>query len=381
MLDRGRRRLWPRVLAGVVAALLAVTVGVALVIAWYFAGVAVAVTHTVQRTLVAGPAGAGAVHLPAEPDAVRAGTYGLDWQGGYGRLGAVRTRDATGVVRDLSTVRGSLTAGTKARVDTYAYDGDPRSALGLAFDDVRVHAALGDFPAWYVPADRADRTWFVFLHGHDGSRAESLRYLRALHGAGMPVLVPTFRNDVGAPASPDGIDHLGDTEWQDVDAAVHWALDHGARDVVLGGWSMGGAVAFQVADRSAVAGRIRALVLDSPVVDWRDVFRRQGAVRGLPDAETDLAMWVAERRYGIDLGRLDWASRSADLKIPTLIVHSDADDYVPDGPAKRLAAARPGLVTLDLVPGAGHTQAWNTDPAGYEQRVLGWLAARGLLAP
>jgi len=377
MLDRGRTRRWPRLLVGAVATVLALALVVALGIAWYFAGVAVAVTHGVQRTLVADPVGAGAVHLTTDPDAVRAGTYGLDWQGGYGRLGAVQRRDATGVVRDLTTLHGSLAAGTKARVDTYAYDGDPRSALGLAFDDVRVHASLGNFPAWYVPADRADGTWFVFVHGHDGSRAESLRYLRALHGAGMPVLVPTYRNDVGAPASPDGVDHLGATEWQDVDAAVHWALDHGARDVVLGGWSMGGAVALQVADRSAAAGRIRALVLDSPVLDWRDVFRHQGSARGLPTAESDLAVWVAERRYGIDLDRLDWTSRSADLRVPILIVTSDADDYVPDGPAKRLAAARRDLVTLDLVPGAGHTQAWNTDPAGYEQRLLGWLATSG----
>src|SRR5206468_10257752 len=137
-------------------------------------------------------------------------------------------------------------------------------------------------------------------------------------------------NDVGAPASPDGVDHLGGTEWQDVDAAARWALGHGARDVVLGGWSMGGAVALQVADRSAVAGRIRALVLDSPVVDWQDVFRGQGSARGLPTIETDLAMWVAERRFGLDLARLDWAQRSRDLRIPTLIVHSDTDTYVPD---------------------------------------------------
>ena len=191
-------------LGGAVAALLVLALAAAFGIAWYFAGVAVAVSHVVQRTVVADPVGAGSVHLTADPDAVRAGTFGLDWQDGYGRLGAVRGRDSTGVVRDLTTLHGTLTAGAKARIDTYAYDGDPRSALGLVFEDVKVHDALGDFPAWYVPAARTDRSWFVFVHGHDGSRAESLRYLRALHRAGMPVLVPTFRNDVGAPASPDG---------------------------------------------------------------------------------------------------------------------------------------------------------------------------------
>jgi pimeloyl-ACP methyl ester carboxylesterase len=373
MLDRGRRRRWSRLLGGAVAALLVLALAAASGVAWYFAGAAVAVSHAVVRPLVASPAPHGDVRITGGRDATLPGRFGLDWADGYGEIGALESQDASGAVRAFTPRHGTLAPGTKARVDTYDYDGDPRSALGLAFDDVRVHAALGGFPAWYVPAARSDGTWFVFVHGHDGSRREALRYLRALHGAGMPVLVATYRNDVGAPSSPDGVDHLGGTEWQDVDAAVRWALDHGARDVVLGGWSMGGAVALQVADRSAVAGRIRALVLDSPVLDWRDVFRRQGAVRGLPVAERDLAMWVAERRYGLDLDRLDWVSRSAELKVPMLIVHSDADDYVPDGPAKRLAAARPDLVTLALVAGAGHTQAWNLDPAGYEQRLLAWL--------
>jgi len=35
-------------------------------------------------------------------------------------------------------------------------------------------------------------------------------------------------------------------------------------------------------------------------------------------------------------------------------------------------------VTLELVPGAGHTRAWNLDPAGYEQRLVAWLRSRGL---
>ena len=145
---------------------------------------------------------------------------------------------------------------------------------------------------------------------------------------------------------------------------MHWALDHGAHDVVLGGWSMGGAVALQVADRSDVKDRIRALVLDSPVVDWRDVLDHQADVRDLPRPETALAIWTAERRFGVDFDRLDWVARARELTIPTLLIHSDADDYVPDGPLEALAQQRPDLVTLNLVPGAGHTQGWNTDPAG-----------------
>jgi len=191
----------------------------------------------------------------------------------------------------------------------------------------------------------------------------------------MPVLVPTYRNDLEAPASPDGMNHLGDTEWQDVSAAIHWALDHGARDVVLGGWSMGGTVALQAADRSDVANRVRGIVLDSPVLTWGEVLQSQAAMNGLPAVDAQVAIVLLRLRYGIDVHRFDWPARSRDLKVPVLIIHSDSDAYISDAPAKELAAERPDLVTLALIPGAGHTQGWNVDPAGYQRHLTAWIAA------
>ncbi len=218
------------------------------------------------------------------------------------------------------------------------------------------------------------------MHGHDADLGESLRYLRTWHDLGLPVLVPEYRDDVGAPSSPDGWHHLGDTEWQDVAAAVRWAHDHGAGGVVLAGWSMGGAIALQVADRSDVAGLVRGLLLDSPVIDWRNVFATQGADRGLPGPEITVAEWVLQRRSGIDLNRLDWVARAKDLRRPTLIFCSDSDDYVPDGPAVRLAAARPDLVTLVRVPGARHTLERNVAPTRYDAVMRTWLTHVGAIS-
>jgi pimeloyl-ACP methyl ester carboxylesterase len=90
-----------------------------------------------------------------------------------------------------------------------------------------------------------------------------------------------------------------------------------------------------------------------------------------------LAVMLVGLRYGIDFGRFDWPARSRDLKVPILIIHSDDDAYISDGPDKELAAERPDLVTLALVPGAGHTQGWNVDPVGYDRRLVAWLAAHG----
>jgi pimeloyl-ACP methyl ester carboxylesterase len=279
------------------------------------------------------------------------------------------------VVRPYTPVRGTPSIGTAVWVDPFAYQGDPRSALGLAFDDVSVHSDVGALPTWYVPGAADATTWVIFVHGRGGTRAESLRYLTAWHALGLPVVVPMYRNDVGAPPSPDGRYHLGETEWRDAAAAVQWALTKGARDVVLAGWSMGGAIALQVADRAAVAATVRGLVLDSPVLDWRDVFASQGTDRGLPRPLTAIAVRVVEQRIGLDADRYDWPKRAKDLRVPVLLFHSDADSYVPDGPSRALAKARPDLVTFVDVPGAEHTRAWNVDPKAYERAMATWLSA------
>ena len=377
MLTRGDGPNWLlRLMLGALAVLL-VTVGMGLSVAWPYAENMVKVGHGVAYYETATLVAPDRVRLPDQGETVWPGRFELAWDGGYGEMGPIVSRGDGFVVRTFTPRQGTLAPGTPVRVDTYYYEGDPRSARGLEYQDVRVHDRLGDFPAWYVPAQDARTTWFVFVHGHNGERTESLRYVKALHDAGMPVLVPTYRNDVQAPASPDGVSHLGDTEWQDVEAAIHWALDHGARDVVLGGWSMGAAIALQVADRADVKSRVRGIVLDSPVLTWEKVLTSQGAMNEVPATSVRLAMTVARVRWGIEFGRFDWPARSHDLRVPVLIIHSDQDGYISDAPGKQLAAERPDLVTLSLIPGAGHTQGWNLDPADYERRLVGWLAAQG----
>jgi dipeptidyl aminopeptidase/acylaminoacyl peptidase len=276
-------------------------------------------------------------------------------------------------------VQGTPVAGTPVAVNASYYTGDPGTALGLSFQEVTVRSDVGSLPSWYIPADgKISGTWAVFVHGHDSSRRESLRYLTFLHARGLPVLVPSYRNDVGAAASPDGEDHLGDTEWRDLEAAVHWALDRGAHDVVLFGWSMGAAVSLQLVDRSSVRGSVRALVLDSPALDWRDVLGHQGDLRGLPRPVTSVAEWFVQARLGADFDRFDWVSRARALTRPMFVVHSSADAYVPNGPSLALARARPDLVTYFDVPGADHTRGWNVDPERYQTALGSWLSRQGI---
>jgi len=302
------------------------------------------------------------------------GVWGLRWPQGLAVIGPIQAGDS-GTDR---IVRPRLAgpvppAGTAAAIDAGPYDPDP-GARGLAHEDVPVPTPLGDCSAWYVPA--SGDTWVLLVHGRGGSRREALRVLPALHAAGHPALVVTYRNDPEAPPSPDGRYHLGDTEWADLEAAVRWARDRGARRVVLFGWSMGAAIIGAFLDRSAEAGAVAAVVWDCPLLDWRETLRQQARNRRLPASLTALATTATSRRIGIDFDRFDLLRRPPAVRPPTLIVHSTEDTVVPVGPSRRLAAVAPRLgwpMRFREVPGVEHTGSWNADPAGYERAVVGFL--------
>jgi hypothetical protein len=332
--------------------------------------------------------GAGTVTLRATEETTAPGRYGLwlDAGSGHARLGEVIDHDeqARTVTRRLLGVdRGRLREGP-ARWNQYFHAGTP-AVLGLAYEDVAVPTELGEMPAWYVPPAQGvpqRDTWAVLVHGRGATREECLRALPVLHRLGFPALVVSYRNDPGAPRSLGGRYHLGDAEWQDVESALLVAAERGAAEVVLFGWSMGGAIVLQLVARSWAADRVRAVVLDAPVLDWRHVLDHHARLNGLPDPLGRLAQAVlqhraARRLLGVDaplsLDRLDWVSRAAELRVPLLILHSDDDEFVPAEPSRRLAAARPDVVTYVPSRGARHTKEWNVDPEGWDSAIARFL--------
>jgi hypothetical protein len=205
------------------------------------------------------------VTLASTSDTRHRGRFGLVWPGGHAVVGEVLAMDGRGVTRRLLVVDGVPPVGEPVRWNKFVYPGEP------GFGEAVVDGPLGPLPAWSVPGRRS--TCVVMVHGNRATRAEALRILPTVHGLGYPVLVSTYRNDPEAPRSPDGLYHLGDTEWVDLEAAVDHALRAGARDVVLYGWSMGGSIVETFLHRSASAARVRAVVLDAPILN--------------PDAVTD----------------------------------------------------------------------------------------------
>lgn len=327
------------------------------------------------------------VVLAESPETVVPGCYGLWLDGGRGhaRVGAVLARDPGRVRRRLLAVdAGDLVPGT-ARWNSYFFGAPPTSSLGLVTDDVLIDSELGPLPAWLIAAAEAPgEAWAILVHGRGALRLECLRAVAPLRAAGFDVLIPEYRNDDGAPPGLDGRYNLGLSEWRDIEAAVAYARERGAARIVLGGWSMGGAIVLQFLDRSPLAGLVERAFLDGPVVDWADVLRHQARINHLPGAISALARALMGRRWArravgirdvLDVAATNWVARAQELRHPLLVVHSDDDEFVPAGPSKALAAARPDLVTFVDWDTARHCKEWNTDPDRWERTVRAFVTA------
>jgi uncharacterized protein len=382
---------WSVLGAGIGAGVMSVIAGATSGLATYFARAVVTPNRTRAANLeilaVVRTADGLEVILPANEDTTVPGTYGLFFDGGRGhaRIGAIRSyvpREGT-VQREVEQVyAGDLATATRGWWSGSLYPSP--SAAGLPEEEVQIPVEGGIAPAWLVRAEPATRTWAIMVHGRGATRLEGLRGVRAAQALGLTSLLISYRNDGEAPDAADNRYGLGMTEWQDVEAAIEYALAAGAEDVVLFGWSMGGAISLQAADRSVHRRVIRALVLDGPVIDWVDVLAHQARVNRIPAAAGRFGLWLLSNAAGrkltglaapLDLKSMNWVSRADQLRIPTLVLHSEDDEFVPFGPSAELAEKNPLIVTYEPFQHARHTKEWNVDPERWEHVVEMWLGA------
>lgn len=365
------RRRWRWLVAAAVAIVAGIGVGAA--VAWHFSDAVLVPDHSwpAEDVTVEGLT-PGRIVLSRDEDSERSGVYGLDWLAGHAIVGAVKKVDDDTVTRSLRKVSGYLVPETKVGVDASVYAGNPRQALGLPFADVEVPDELGPMPAWLVPG--RSRTWAILVHGINSDPRVGMRIVPTLHRLGLPALLITYREDLGAPPSPDGLHHLGLTEWRDLEAAVRYALARGARRLVLVGYSMGGALVTQFMERSPLAPKVAGLVLDAPVLDWKETLSYNTTRLGFPSIAALPLEWAIDARIDPDWDSLDAVQHPAAFRLPILLFHGTDDKVVPISTSTEFAAELGPQVTYYQVPKAGHVESWNVAPARYRKRLTAFLS-------
>lgn len=322
--------------------------------------------------------------LDRTPSTAAPGVYNLWFQhGGWAQLGTdVEDRGPTLVARSINGTSDDL---MPAAGDQVAWSGifyaSPSDA-GLAHRDVHIVTPAGHAPAWRIDGDPS--MWAIHIHGLGSPRAGTLRGVQVATELGLTSLVVSFRNDGEGPRIGNGRSTLGAAEADDVDAAIGYAIRRGAERIVLFGWSMGAAIALQLAHRTAYRDLVAGLVLDSPVLDWRSVIQANCKRAGLPRSAGSLAMpWLTRETLArwvglpsvLTLDDSDWVDKARGVEVPALILHGTRDDSVPISNSIRLRDQRPDLVTLEAFD-AGHTLNWNSDPTRWNVIVRRFADSR-----
>jgi alpha-beta hydrolase superfamily lysophospholipase len=386
--QRRRWRRWP------IAAVASVTVLTAVFYlggGWYFSdylyqhalsGAAKrAAKPTYNLTVAAVAPATVTLRIPTDPgQLLTPGVWGIQWPTGYGQITRIMARGDGTVTRGFRQMTGApLVAGTRVALDNKAFPNNPRVGLGIPVHDVAYPGPLGSYPAWFVPGSLD--TWAILVHGNSMDRLDTVKIVPTLHRLGLPVLMISYRNDAGAPNDPSGMLRYGLTEWRDLAAAVQYALAHGARSVVLVGYSMGGGIAASFLERSPLAAQVSGVILDSPMMDFSRAVdlgasKQRLPLVGLPlpQSLTDVAKWMAGWRYGVDWSSLDYLKAAARIHAPMLLFQGTADQTVPAATSDELARVARG-VTYVRVRGADHLDSWNLDPARYDQAVQAFVGS------
>ncbi len=334
--------------------------------------------HTpAEMDLVIENIGAGLITLRATELTDRDGDWNDDALSGlagddiYLQVGETMEESGDTVVRELLTEASSDMVGRSVRTDSSFFAVDPLVAHGMAFTEVTYASDLGEFLAWYVDGD--SNTWAILVHGKGANRRESLRTLPVLAELGMPILVINYRNDEESVPDPSGMHGYGLTEWEDLEGAMLYALDNGARRIVLIGYSMGGGIVTSFLLESSLADQVSGAILDSPMLDFGATVDLGAKESGYPAFVGNVSKLFSSFRFGIDWAGLNYLDRADELALPILLFHGTGDRKVPVGTSQSLAAQRPDLVTYVELPGVDHVRGWNADRDTYESAISDFL--------
>lgn len=297
---------------------------------------------------------------------------------GFADLGEVLAADETTVTRRILRRDGVLASGMVVTVTRATFGADPR-ARGLRFSEVLIEGPDGDLPVWAIPGIGA--TWIVYVPDTGFSRAEALRVAGVASRLGFPIVVGG-RTGEGVATDPEDADDLGEVplaggdlgsdRWREVEAVIRHALSVGAADVVIVGSGTGASAALLTARESRFASRIIGLVLDGALLDPATVADRRLEADKAPGFLIGWAKAAVTFRRGIDWNALDHIQVASQQVLPVLLFHGDRDDRFPIEDVRRYADLA-GDARLVEVAGAGHGEAWNLDPLGYERALEQFL--------
>jgi fermentation-respiration switch protein FrsA (DUF1100 family) len=237
------------------------------------------------------------------------------------------------ILRTLSLVAGVLLlAGCAGFVRERIYQPAPISAQapvwqGTAPQPVTARTSDGlTLNGFYWPPAGRSRDILVFFHGNAGNRQSAALLAEPLTRHGSGVLVASYRGYGGNPGRPNEAGLFADGA---AFVALARRLQPNGRLYLLG-WSMGGAVALELAGTTPVDGVATV-----------------GAFSRLSDAAPALTRPFLPDRF-------DNLAAISRIRAPVYLFHATQDEVIPYAHAERLRAASGGRATIVTIRGGSH---------------------------
>ena len=142
--------------------------------------------------------------------------------------------------------------------------------------------------------------------------------------------------------------------------------------ILLAGISMGAATVL-MASALGLPANVRGILADCPYTSPEEIIREVGRARNLPvKAALPLAKLSARIPGGFSLSAASAVSAVRNAGVPILLIHGEADDFVPCEMSRAIAREKPELIELHTFPGAGHGLSYLVDPDRYTALVNGF---------
>jgi len=262
------------------------------------------------------------------------------------------------ITRSVVNTSGNIQLGNRVRADVFIHQKNPKYSIGLDYSEVRFRSELGDLGAWVISGE--GETWMVCVHGHRSNRRESLRFSPLFESMGLNQMLIKYRNDVDSPVDRGGYHMFGLTEWRDLEAAVAYVINQGAKNIFILGHSMGGSIALQFILKSNLRSHVNGIVLESPALDLNGIITAKA--KALPFPITTLLPPIKKmvsKLVNLNWSELDYISKASEIETPILLIHSTKDQTVPVAQSDQFANIIPHLYEYLRLEGAPHAASWN----------------------
>lgn len=142
--------------------------------------------------------------------------------------------------------------------------------------------------------------------------------------------------------------------------------------IILYGISMGGATVLMAAGEE-LPENVKGIIADCPYSSPVDIIAKVGEKSGIPAPLIKLFIVAGARIFGgFSLRETSPAEAVKRARLPILLIHGDADTFVPDYMSDEIHSANPNTI-LKKIAGADHAVSYLCDTEGYLALVNGFV--------